>query len=156
MKEVAAAKYENGEFDTDEVGETIDTDGDEANDRGGEESDESVLKNDDEHEMTESDQDQDIDSDAWMQRMGRRVPLTRLDEMFRHYINKHFPIGAVDVDAFRSCSCLVRGKNQIFWETCQKNCRRSSVDFWESFHEEPTKSLHWPGTPHLEASHTDS
>lgn len=49
-----------------------------------------------------------IENDAWVQQMdrlvreavGRRVALTRLDDIFGAYINVHFPIAVVDIDAF--------------------------------------------------------
>lgn len=49
-----------------------------------------------------------LGNDAWTQQMdrfyqereGRRMAPTRLEEIFRHYINQHFPIEIVDVDAF--------------------------------------------------------
>jgi len=51
-----------------------------------------------------------IENDAWVrqmnlliqERIGRRIALTRLDEIYRHFINVHFPIEVVDIDAFAS------------------------------------------------------
>lgn len=49
-----------------------------------------------------------LENDAWVQQMdrlvrevvGRRLALTRLDEIFGDYINVHFPIAVVNIEAF--------------------------------------------------------
>lgn len=86
-----------------------------------------------------------IENDAWVrqmnlliqERIGRRIALTRLDEIYRHFINVHFPIEVVDVNKFARFVLEEEGRRPVERTSAQQQLWWSSNPRGQNFHAYP-------------------
>jgi len=86
-----------------------------------------------------------LENDAWVQQMdrliresvGRRIAPFRLDEIFSHYINVHFPIEVVDVNKFARFVLEEEGRRPVERTSAQQQLWWSSNPRGQNFHAYP-------------------